>query len=113
MREFCEGPAACEFAVMLGDNIYPDGATAGADGRDDAERFRKIFYEPYAPLAAYSKQFRIYAALGNHDWRTSREGAMAQVRYHETTPPFYMNGIRYQVAPTGDPRDRDLRARHA
>ena len=51
MRRFCEGPPACEFAVMLGDNIYPDGATAGADGRDDATRFRKIFHEPYAPLA--------------------------------------------------------------
>ena len=56
MRRFCEGPPACEFAVMLGDNIYPEGATAGADGRDDAERFRKIFHEPYAPLAAICRR---------------------------------------------------------
>jgi len=108
MRDYCGGDAGCEFAIMLGDNIYPDGATAGADGHDDAERFRKILYEPYAALAAFSDGFRIYVALGNHDWRTSRAGAMAQVRYHETTPPFYMDGIRYQVAPTGDARDLEV-----
>jgi hypothetical protein len=104
MRRWCDGPPACEFAVMLGDNIYPNGATGGADGRSDAERFRKVLFEPYSPLAATTPRFRIYAALGNHDWRTSREAAMAQVRYLEQTPPFYMDGIRYRVAPTGDPR---------
>jgi hypothetical protein len=93
---------------MLGDNIYPDGATAGADGRDDTERFRKIFTEPYAPLAELAPDFRIFATLGNHDWRTSREGAMAQVRFHETTRPFYMDGIRYKVAPTGDARELEV-----
>jgi tartrate-resistant acid phosphatase type 5 len=108
MRDDCANGAGCEFAVMLGDNIYPDGATAGADGLDDAERFRRIFQEPYAPLAALSPDFRIYVALGNHDWKTSREGAMAQVRFHESTRPFYMDGIRYQVAPTGDPRELEV-----
>ena len=108
MRRFCEGPPVCEFAVMLGDNIYPKGATAGADGRDDAERFRKIFHEPYAPLAANGPDFRIYAALGNHDWKTSRAGAMAQVDYLTETRPFYMDGIRYRVAPTGDPREVEI-----
>jgi tartrate-resistant acid phosphatase type 5 len=108
MRRWCEGPAECEFAVMLGDNIYPDGATLGADGRDDAERFRRVLLEPYAPLAASSPAFRIYAALGNHDWRTSREGAMAQVKYLTETRPFYMDGIRYRVAPTGDPREVEV-----
>ncbi|MGH8250120.1 MAG: metallophosphoesterase [Steroidobacteraceae bacterium] len=108
MRDYCAAGAGCEFAVMLGDNIYPDGATAGADGRDDAERFRKILYEPYAPLAALDPAFRIFVALGNHDWRTSREGALAQVRYHETTRPFYMDGIRYSVAPTGDARELEV-----
>jgi tartrate-resistant acid phosphatase type 5 len=105
MRRWCAGEPDCDFAVMLGDNIYPDGATAGAD---DAERFRKIFYEPYAALAENGADFRIYVALGNHDWRTSREGAMAQVRYHEQTRPFYMDGIRYRVAPTGDPREIEI-----
>ncbi|MEX2149162.1 MAG: metallophosphoesterase [Steroidobacteraceae bacterium] len=108
MRRYCTDASACEFAVMLGDNIYPDGATAGADGRDDATRFRKIFTDPYAPLATLAPDFRIYVTLGNHDWRTSREGAMAQLRFHETTRPFYMDGIRYQVAPTGDARDLEV-----
>lgn len=108
MRRFCEGAPACDFAVMLGDNIYPEGATLGADGRDDAERFRKVFYEPYSPLEANGSNFRIYAALGNHDWKTSRAGAMAQVKYLTETRPFYMDGIRYRVAPTGDPREVEI-----
>ena len=105
MRGYCEGPPACEFAVMLGDNIYPEGATAG---EDDAERFRKIFHQPYAPLGTLADGFRIYAALGNHDWKSSRAGAMAQVRYLSETPPFYMDGIRYRIAPTGDPREVEI-----
>ncbi|HEU4515967.1 MAG TPA: metallophosphoesterase [Steroidobacteraceae bacterium] len=108
MHRFCEGPAVCDFGVMLGDNIYPEGATAGADGRDDAERFRKIFHEPYSPLSSNGSQFRIYATLGNHDWKTSRAGAMAQVKYLTETRPFYMDGIRYRVAPTGDPREVEI-----
>ncbi len=109
MRAYCAGSVACEFAVMLGDNIYPDGATGGADGRDDAMRFRKIFSEPYAPLAAGAPDFRIYVALGNHDWRTSREGAMAQVRFHETTPAV-LHGWHPLPAsrPTGDARDLEV-----
>ncbi len=88
IRRYCDGPPACEFAVMLGDNIYPDGATAGADGRDDAERFRQASStNPTRLSPRFSEDFRIYVALGNHDWRTSREGAMAQVHYHETRRP--------------------------
>jgi hypothetical protein len=108
MRRYCEGPPACGFGVMLGDNIYPEGATLGADGHDDAERFRRVLLEPYAPLAANDPDFRIYVALGNHDWKTSREAAMAQVRYLSSTLPFYMDGIRYRVAPTGDPREVEI-----
>jgi hypothetical protein len=37
--------------------------------------------------------------MGNHDWRTSREGAMAQLRFMESTPPFYMAGLFYRVTP--------------
>jgi tartrate-resistant acid phosphatase type 5 len=84
---------------MLGDNIYPKGATLGADGDDDATRFEKIFREPFAGYADLGADFRIYAALGNHDWKTSRAGAMAQVDYLSRTPPFYMDGIVYRVRP--------------
>ena len=100
MRSYCEN-ADCDSAVMLGDNIYPDGATVGADGRDDAQRFQDIFAAPYGDFGDLGENFRIYVALGNHDWRTSREGAMAQVAYMERTPPFYMDGLIYSVHPQG------------
>lgn len=98
MKQYCAGPASCDFAVMLGDNIYPSGATADADGRD-ADRFRDLFVTPFGGLAPDKKDFRIYAVLGNHDWRTSREGAMAQVKFLQSTPPFYMEGLVYRVRP--------------
>ena len=91
--------ATCQFGVMLGDNIYPDGATLGADGKDDADRFRHIFAEPYGRFGTLGRDFRFYATLGNHDWHTSREGAMAEVNYLASTPPFYMNGLIYKVSP--------------
>ena len=84
---------------MLGDNIYPNGATLGTDGHDDATRFETIFREPLGPLAELGADFRIYAALGNHDWKTSRAGAMAEVDYLTRTAPFYMDGIIYRVRP--------------
>ncbi len=98
MKAWCTRAAACDFAAMLGDNIYPNGATADADGRD-AQRFQDLFIAPFGDLGAGRKDFRIYSVLGNHDWRTSREGALAQVRFLERTPPFYMDGVSYRVRP--------------
>ena len=101
IEAFCRSQARCDFAAMLGDNIYPDGATRGVDGHDDATRFERVLREPYGRLTALGPQFRIYAALGNHDWNTSREAALDQVGYLSRTPPFYMDGIAYRVTPTG------------
>lgn len=98
MQAYCGGAADCDFAVMLGDNIYPSGATANADGRD-TQRFRDLFVTPFGGLGRRHDDFRIYSVLGNHDWRTSREGAMAQVQFLEQTRPFYMNGLFYRVQP--------------
>jgi hypothetical protein len=98
MRRHCAS-AHCDFATMLGDNIYPNGATVGADGRDDAERFEKLLHEPFHSLVPAGGDFRIYSTLGNHDWNTSREGALAELRYLETTRPFYMDGLVYRVKP--------------
>ncbi|GFE82844.1 hypothetical protein GCM10011487_48440 [Steroidobacter agaridevorans] len=98
MQAYCAGAADCDFGVMLGDNIYPDGATANVDGRD-TQRFRDLFVTPFAGLGRRHDDFRIYSVLGNHDWRTSREGAMAQVQFLEQTRPFYMNGLFYRVQP--------------
>jgi hypothetical protein len=95
MKSYC-AQRSCDFAVMLGDNIYPDGAMADAD---DAKRFRDVFTTPYGSLVEGRDTFRIYGVLGNHDWHTSRDGALAQVRFLETTPPFFMNGLFYRVVP--------------
>lgn len=92
----------CDAAVMLGDNVYPNGPTGGADGVPDAKRFDDIFREPFKDFAGLGPDFRIYATLGNHDWRTSREAALSEVRYLETTRPFYMDGIIYRVKPRSD-----------
>ncbi len=96
MKSYCR-EHGCDFATMLGDNIYPDGATA--DAERDAQRFRDVFTIPFAPLAQGREHFRIYGVLGNHDWHSSRAGAMAQVRFMETSPVFYMQGLFYRVVP--------------
>ena len=98
MARFCE-QQDCDFALMLGDNIYEKGATLGADGRDDADRFRDMFTLPFAALGQHDQDFRIYVTLGNHDWATSREGALLQVDFHEKDPKFYMDGLFYTVKP--------------
>ena len=104
VREYC-ATESCEFGLMAGDNIYNDGA-AGDDG--DAELFRTRFAEPYGRLAQIGDDFRIYVALGNHDWYTSRVGALAQVSYHEKTPPFHMEGLFYSVKPPAHGGDVEI-----
>lgn len=107
MMDYCR-TEQCDSALMLGDNIYPNGATGGADGRSDAKRFQDIFMKPYRHFSSLGSDFRIYAALGNHDWRTSREAAMSEVKFLETTPPFYMDGIIYRVVPPAAHGDVEL-----
>jgi tartrate-resistant acid phosphatase type 5 len=101
LHEFCRR-GACSFAVMLGDNIYMNGATLGVDGIPDERRFRKLFIEPFADLAA-TPGFRIFAVLGNHDWFTSRAGAMAQVQFLGRQTPFHMDGFFYRAVPPAAP----------
>lgn len=106
MKSYCAS-AECDFAVMLGDNIYPDGATANADGRD-AQRFQDLFVEPFGDLGKGRDDFRIYSVLGNHDWRTSREGAQAQIDFLAKTPPFYIDGLMYRVQPPAGNGDVEI-----
>ena len=96
MKSYLRAARAATSRVMLGDNIYPDGAMADAD---DARRFRDVFTTPTARWSRGATDFRIYGVLGNHDWHTSRAGALAQVRFLETTPPFFMDGLFYRVVP--------------
>lgn len=98
MTSWCK-TAKCQFGVMLGDNIYPDGATMGADGRDDARRFQDIFVTPYGKFGWGQQDFRIYAVLGNHDWHTSRAAALSEMAFLEKTRPFHMDGPSYAAKP--------------
>jgi len=107
MRSWCQH-TRCDAAVMLGDNVYPNGPTGGADGVDDAVRFERIFRKPFGDFGSIAPDFRIYAVLGNHDWRTSREAALGEVHYLETTKPFYMDGIRYRVQPPAADGDVEI-----
>jgi len=91
---------ACGFGLMAGDNIYPRGADGQPDGVEDAKRFKAVFLEPYGDFQQVSgDDFRLYAALGNHDWYNSRAGALAQVEFLKSTPPFFMQDFFYSVKP--------------
>ncbi len=107
MTAYCQANR-CDAGVMLGDNIYPDGPTGGADGRSDAKRFDDILLRPYRDFGSFAPGFRIYAALGNHDWRTSRQAALAEVAYMERTPPLYMDGLIYRVRPPAGHGDVEI-----
>ena len=90
MAKLCQ-TQVCEFGIQLGDNIYPDGADA-KDGKDDQQRMKDLIYTPLAPLLAQDKDFVVYSALGNHDWKTSRKGVALQLEWMEKQPQFHMGG---------------------
>ncbi|MGH8223260.1 MAG: metallophosphoesterase [Woeseiaceae bacterium] len=102
VQSWCAPAARCDFGLMLGDNIYPSGATLGADGRDDRERFDALLWRPYKGLKEQDPEFVIYPVLGNHDWETSREGAMLQVEYLKNSPLYHMDGLYYRARPAPD-----------
>lgn len=98
-QAWCQPENRCDFGIMVGDNIYPAGAALGRDGRPDAERFDDLLHKPYAPLKEQDPEFVIHPVLGNHDWDTSRESAMAQVAYLEQSPLYALDGIYYRARP--------------
>lgn len=108
MKHYCNNVARCDFGVMLGDNIYPSGATLGADGKDDDERFHHMFTEPFGDLVMQPDSYLTYVTLGNHDWETSRDGGFAQIRFHEQAESFYMDGPFYTVKPPAGNGDIEL-----
>jgi len=108
MTDYCRDSATCDFGVLLGDNIYPDGATLGADGFDDADRFRDILQDPFGNVGDVDNGFLTYVTLGNHDWETSREGGFAQIDYLTEAPGFYIDGPFYTVKPASGNGDVEL-----
>ena len=75
-----------DVALLLGDNIYPDGIGQGLE---------KEFAEPFKALLDAGVKF--YAVLGNHDIR-EEEGWKAQINY----PNFNMGGRRFYSVTMGD-----------
>jgi hypothetical protein len=99
MSNYCRDDATCDFGLLLGDNIYPSGATLGADGFDDDQRFKDILQDPFGNVGDVAGGFLTYVTMGNHDWETSREGGLLQIEYLENAPGFYMDGPYYTVKP--------------
>ena len=99
MKAYCLTEQRCDFGVLLGDNIYPSGATLGADGIEDSKRFKDLLQDPFGDLVESPADYLTYVTLGNHDWETSRAGGFAQIRYLETAPGFYIDGPFYSVKP--------------
>lgn len=108
MKQFCAEMATCDFGVMLGDNIYPSGATLGADGFGDADRFRDMFTIPLGDIVKQPESYQTYVTLGNHDWETSREGGFAQIDFFEQAEEFYIDGPFYSVKPPAGNGDIEL-----
>lgn len=108
MTNYCRDTAICNFGVLLGDNIYPSGATLGADGFDDADRFKDVLQGPFGNVGDIASGYLTYVTMGNHDWETSRDGGFAQINYLEQAPGFYMDGPYYSVKPPSANGDVEL-----
>ena len=95
----------CDFAVMLGDNIYENGIEV--DNRDDEQTsFRRIvaqsdekFEKPYARFDALAG-FRFWAVLGNHDYRCNSPATM--VTYSEFSDLWRLPALHYEIPRLSD-----------
>lgn len=79
----------CDFAVLLGDNVYPRGFTSPED--DAFERY----YDPYYPALGIP----VLGVLGNHDYGHSTDDARAgwQLAHAATREELVMPGRYFQV----------------
>lgn len=107
MEDTCRS-RGCQFAAMLGDNVYPNGGTLGADARFDSRRFNDMLHKPFHRLGEGVADFTIYAMMGNHDWRISREATMNQMLYLQEHPAFTMPNYFYRVSPAATAGEVEL-----
>ncbi len=101
MAQLCK-TKACQFAIQLGDNVYPDGADAD-DGKDDQKRLHDLVYAPLKPLFNVDPNLVVYSALGNHDWKSSRKGVALQTQWMAKQANFYMEEQGYYSYKKGVP----------
>lgn len=100
MTELCR-QRDCDFAIQLGDNVYPDGADA-KDGKDDQKRMDDLILKPVKPLFAQNKDLIVYSALGNHDWKSSRKGVQLQTDWMDNQPNFHLDEKGYYQYTMGE-----------
>lgn len=100
MAELCQ-QAVCDFAIQLGDNIYPDGADAN-DGKDDQKRMNDLILKPLTPLLTLKPTLKVYSALGNHDWNSSRKGIDLEIQWMQKHPNFHLGDAGYYQFTQGE-----------
>lgn len=95
MAEVCEQRGGCDFALLLGDNIYDSGVASVDD-----EQWQEKFELPYAAL-----EFPFYVTLGNHDLGgggagTSPKRGDYQVDYSAYSTKFHLPATHYRATET-------------
>ncbi|MCH7803644.1 MAG: metallophosphoesterase [Acidobacteria bacterium] len=99
MYEVCR-QRGCDFALMLGDNIYDDGievrarSDADASYREILEQFDRKFEAPYRSFSEFTG-FHFWAVAGNHDYRRNALGSM--LTYSEFSKLWRMPALHYEV----------------
>jgi hypothetical protein len=73
-----------DFAITLGDNFYDAGMASPTD-----QRWKTLWDDLYDPLG-----LKVYAVLGNHDWRLSDSPA-AEILYSQLSPSWRMPSPYY------------------
>ena len=84
MTEHC-AKYRCDFGLMLGDNIYPDGVTSVDD-----PQFQSKFEEPLQHL-----NLKFNVILGNHDMHSGPAGMRAQIEYSKVSKKWSMPARYY------------------
>jgi len=80
---FCESNL-CQFALLLGDNFYPQGVKSVSD-----TKWKTHFSQPYKYL-----DFVFYPVLGNHDYQGN---ARAQILYSSQSKKWKMPARYYEL----------------
>ena len=99
MYEICR-ERDCQFALMLGDNVYENGiqVTARNSVEDSYQEILDQFNEKFeAPYRRFEEieGFRFWAVLGNHDYRKNTLGTW--VTYTEFSKLWRLPALHYDV----------------
>jgi hypothetical protein len=99
MYEVCR-QRGCDFALMLGDNIYENGIKVRQRSNSNnsyweiLEQFNQKFEIPYRRFREF-KGFHFWAVAGNHDYRRNAFGSM--LTYSEFSKLWRMPALHYEV----------------